>query len=68
MQCKDRLESYLRETHVAVQVQHHSLACTAQEIAAAEHVRGKTLAKVVTVRADDRLVMLGLPASARVHE
>jgi Ala-tRNA(Pro) deacylase len=68
MQCKDRLESYLRENQVAFQVQHHAQVYTAQEIAAAEHVPGEVLAKVVMVRADDRLVMLALPAPARVHE
>ena len=57
MQCKDRLESYLRENHVPYQVQHHARAVTAQEIAASEHVPGKLLAKVVMVRADDRIVM-----------
>jgi len=68
VQCKDRLESYLRENHVPYQVQHHARAVTAQEIAASEHVPGKLLAKVVMVRADDRIVMLALPAAYRVHE
>ena len=68
MQCKDRVESYLRETQVAFQVQHHARVYTAQEIAAAEHIPGKVLAKVVMVHADDRIVMLALPASYRVHE
>jgi Ala-tRNA(Pro) deacylase len=31
-------------------------------------VPGKALAKVVIVKADDRIVMLALPASYRVHE
>jgi Ala-tRNA(Pro) deacylase len=68
MLCKDRLESYLRENRVPYQVQHHARAVTAQEIAASEHVPGKMLAKVVIVKAEDRIVMLALPASYRVHE
>ena len=68
MQCKDRLESYLRDNEVPFQVQHHARVYTAQEIAASEHVPGKTLAKVVIVKADERIVMLALPASYRVHE
>ncbi|MDZ4277979.1 MAG: YbaK/EbsC family protein [Dehalococcoidia bacterium] len=62
MQCKERLEAYLRENNVPYQTQHHTQAFTAQEIAAAEHVPGKLLAKVVMVLADGKLVMLALPA------
>ena len=68
MQCRDRLESYLRDNHVPFEVQHHARVYTAQEIAASEHIPGKVLAKVVMVKADDRIVMLALPASYRVHE
>ncbi len=68
MQCKDRLESYLRDNQVPFQVQHHARAYTAQEIAASEHISGKLLAKVVIAKADDKLIMLALPASHRVHE
>lgn len=65
MGCKEKLEAYLRDNQVAFQVQHHPLAYTAQEVAAAEHVPGK-LAKVVMAYADDRLVMLALPAPYKV--
>lgn len=68
MQCKDRLEAHLRDNHVAFELQHHPRVYTAQEIAASEHIPGKLLAKVVVARADDRLVMLALPASFRVQE
>ena len=40
MQCKDWLEAYLRDNKVPFQVQHHTLAYTAQEVAASEHVPG----------------------------
>ena len=66
MNCKDRLEAYLRENKVPFQVVHHPLAYTAQEIAASEHVPGKMLAKVVMVFADGKMAMLALPAPYRV--
>lgn len=66
MQCKDRLEAYLRDNRVPFQVQHHPLAYTAQEVAASEHIAGRLLAKVVIVFADGKTVMLVLPAPSRV--
>ena len=45
---------------------YHERVYTSQEIAAAMHVPGKELAKVVMVKADGRMVMLVLPASYRV--
>lgn len=66
MKCQERLEAYLKEKGVAYETRHHPLAYTAQEVAAAEHVPGRMLAKVVMVRADDRIVMLVLPAPYRV--
>jgi Ala-tRNA(Pro) deacylase len=67
MGCKEELEGYLRENKVAFQVQHHAVAYTAQEVAAAEHVPGRMLAKVVMVFGDDQLAMLVLPAPSRVN-
>lgn len=66
MQCKDQLESYLRDNHVPFQGQSHAVAFTAQEIAASEHIPGKMLVKVVMAVADGKLVMLALPAHYRV--
>jgi Ala-tRNA(Pro) deacylase len=66
MGCKEDLESYLRENSVPFQVQHHAVAYTAQEVAAAEHVPGRLLAKVVMLMADDKLCMFVQPAPARV--
>lgn len=66
MQCRERLETYLRENRVSFEVQHHPPAFTAQEVAANEHIPGKTLAKVVIVFADQKLVLLALPAPYRV--
>jgi len=66
MGCKERLEQYLREQSVPFQVQHHPETFTAQELAASEHVSGKSVAKVVMVLADGQLVMLALPAPDHV--
>jgi Ala-tRNA(Pro) deacylase len=66
MGCRDRLEDYLRENGVPFEVQHHPMAFTAQEVAAAEHVPGKMLAKVVMVSADGEMAMLSLPAPYQV--
>jgi Ala-tRNA(Pro) deacylase len=67
MQCKENLELYLQDNKVPFQVQHHPLAYTAQEIAAAEHIPGKMLAKVVMVIADGDLVMLAVPAPETIN-
>ncbi len=66
MGCKEELEAYLRESKVPFQVQHHAVAYTAQEVAAAEHIPGRMLAKVVMVLGDGKLAMFVLPAPARV--
>ena len=66
MECKDRLERYLRENRVPFEVQHHPRAVPAQEVAAREHVPGRMLAKTVMVLADGQLVMLALPAPYQV--
>jgi Ala-tRNA(Pro) deacylase len=67
LDCKDKLEDYLRENAVAFEVQHHPRAVTAQEVAATEHVPGKMLAKTVMVLADEQMVMLALPAPYQVN-
>jgi Ala-tRNA(Pro) deacylase len=67
VQCKDRLEDYLRENGVSFEVQHHPRAVSAQEVAAAEHIPGKMFAKTVMVMADREMVMLVLPAPYQVN-
>lgn len=67
MDCKDRLEAYLREKRVPFEVRHHPRAITAQEVAASEHVPGKMLAKTVMVLAEGKMVMLALPAPYQVN-
>jgi len=65
MQCRERLEVYLREHQVPFQLQHHAQAFSAQKIAESEHIPGKMVAKTVIVLADNNMVALVLPASYR---
>ena len=66
MECRDRLENYLRENQVRFEEHHHPRAVSAQEVAASEHVPGRMLAKTVMVLADGEMVMLALPAPYQV--
>ncbi len=63
--CK-RLKDFLDKNKVKYQVAGHPEVYTAQEIAAALHVPGKELAKVVIIKAGERFVMTVLPASWRI--
>lgn len=67
MKCRERLEQYLRENGVGFEVMTHSQAFTAQEMAAALHVPGEQVAKVVIACADEKMIMLVLPAPSRIH-
>lgn len=62
----EKLENYLKENSVSYRVVPHPEAYTAQEIAAAMHVPGKEIAKVVIVKAKERFVMAVMPASWRI--
>ena len=62
----DRLQQFLGDSGVPFQVQHHARVFTAQEVAAAEHIPGQQLAKVVIAVADGKPVILALPAPYRV--
>lgn len=66
MTISKKLKDYLEKNQIRYEVGYHSMAYTAQEIAAAQHVPGKEMAKVVMVKANDKMVMLVLPASYRV--
>src|SRR5918997_1030944 len=66
LNCKDRLEDYLRKNAVPFEVQHHPRVVTAQEVAATEHIPGKMLAKTIMVLADGEMSMLALPAPYEV--
>lgn len=62
-----RLQEYLHRNHVAFQTIPHARTITAQETAASAHIHGHELAKTVMVKLDDRLAMVVLPASQRLH-
>jgi Ala-tRNA(Pro) deacylase len=66
MECRERLEAYLRENNVPFQVKRHETAYTMSEVAAAMHESGKHVAKVVMVQADGGMVMLIVPSSYRL--
>jgi len=67
MKCRERLEQYFRENKVSFEAMTHPQVYTAQEVAAAQHVPGKQLAKVVMVMADEeKMAMMVLPASYRL--
>lgn len=67
MPLKKRLKEFLDENHVKYITMVHSKAYTAQEIAAALHVPGKSFAKTVILKADGKYVMAVLPATHRVN-
>lgn len=66
MECKDKLEKYFHDNGVKFQAMTHATAYTAQDVAAAQKVKGKQVAKVVMVLANAKSVMLVLPASYRI--
>jgi Ala-tRNA(Pro) deacylase len=61
-----RLIEFLDSRHVKYVRISHSMAFTAQEIAATAHVPGKEMVKTVIVRIDGQPAMAVLPASRRV--
>lgn len=61
-----RLKEFLDSNRVKYVTISHSLAYTAQGIAALTHTPGKELAKTVIVKMDGQLAMAVVPASAHV--
>jgi len=57
------LVKFLKSHKVKFQLRHHPARYTAQEVAAAEHVTGEEVAKVVILKAGDRFHMCVLPAT-----
>jgi len=54
---------FLKREKVKFQLRHHPARYTAQEVAAAEHITGEEVAKVVIVKAGDAFAMCILPAT-----
>ena len=63
LDCKARLERYLRDNGVDYVLEHHPVAYTARGVAASEHIVAKRIAKTVMLLADGRLTMVILPGS-----
>ena len=61
-----RLIDFLNQSKVRYDILHHPEAFTAQELAAIEHVKGRSHAKVVMVKANGEKFMAVLPADHRV--
>ena len=61
-----RLTDFLNQSKVRYEVLHHPEAFTAQELAAIEHVKGRSHAKVVMVKTDGGLLMAVLPSDLRI--
>lgn len=61
-----KLKDFLDGNKVKYKTLGHSLAYTAQEIAAAAEIPGQELAKTIIVKIDGELAMAVLPASCRV--
>jgi len=61
-----KLREFLDSHNVKYLVLSHSIAYTAQGVAALAHVKGRELAKTVIVKLDDELAMAVVPASFHV--
>ncbi len=61
-----KLKEFLDEHNVKYVSITHSRAYTAQEVAAAAHIRGKEFAKTVMVKLDGKMAMAVLPATRKV--
>ena len=64
--CAERVREHLMATGVGYSLSDHDPAFTAQELAAAEHVPGRMVAKPVILWAGGELVMAVVPATSRV--
>lgn len=61
-----KLKEFLDENKIKYVATTHSLAYTAQEIAASAHIKGKGFAKTVLIKVDGKLAMAVLPGSYKI--
>ena len=61
-----KLRAFLNEHDVPYDVMSHPRAYTSEGVAAAQHVPGRELAKVVVAKTGERFVMAVLPATSRL--
>lgn len=66
MKFASRLIEYLEQNKVWFVPMSHPRAYTAQEIAAAQHVPGREMAKTVILRVDQDFAMIVIPATERI--
>jgi len=62
-----KLKNLFDDAKVSYEVYNHPLAYTAQEIAQRQHFSGDQMAKVVILKADDKLVIAVVTGSQKVH-
>ncbi len=62
-----KLKEALDEANISYEVYHHALAYTAQEVATAQHLSGKEMAKVVMLKVNGDLVMGVIAASHKIN-
>lgn len=62
-----KVKSYLEKAGIDYEVLEHDPVYTAQEVAAASHVKGKELAKAVMIKADGDQYMLVMPATRMIN-
>jgi Ala-tRNA(Pro) deacylase len=61
-----KLTDYLEDNHIKFEKIAHTPSYTAQEIAAAAHIRGKDLAKTVMIKIDGKIAMAVLPSPYKI--
>lgn len=62
-----KLKEFLDNHKIEYLTINHSLAYTAQRIAAAAHIPGKSVAKTVMLKVDGKMAMAVLPASCKIN-
>jgi len=62
-----KLKEYLDSQKIEYVTINHSLAYTAQRIAASAHISGKDIAKTIVLKADGQLIMAILPGSCKIN-
>ncbi len=62
----EQLKEFLDRRGVKYVSIKHSLAYTAQEVAASAHVSGKEMVKALVVKLDGRMALVALPASDKI--
>ncbi len=70
MALAEKLRVFLSQNHAEYTHTEHPLAYTAREVASAEHLPAREVAKTVVVRGDDEFLMVVIPADKLVdfHE